>query len=458
MKRIISIITVFLILFSLIPAENAEALSFDLPKSLKCNSAVLYNQDTDTVVYEKNADEQKNPVQLVQIMTAIVSLKKLKLEEELTIDEALFTQLYNYQAEYPESDYPYNEVNFSGIESGETMKVEALLSAMMLESSSIAAQVLAYWAGQGSIDNFVSKMNETAQEIGCKNTHFANPHGLYDESQYTTAYDMLLMTKYAMTLPGFQKIINEREYQTVTNIHPEGIKFSNANPMMFESDEYYLKGTKGIKTGKSGQTGRCLVAKASQNGSNYLAIILDAPLEVDGEEEFTHVEDAKYLFQWAFENIEDKEIVPATQDITSLKVNFGKGKSTVNLVPKQALTCMWLKTESTANINMEEIIPVYDTLNAPVKKDDVLAVLNVKYGGEVIGTVDLMAIGDVEFSSVKYLSQVFKDYWKSKQLKNAVKIWLILTVVYIVFAIYVINKRAKKRREKRMAQARAGKQ
>ncbi len=458
MKKTISIITVFLILFSLIPAEYVEALSFELPQSLKCNSAILYNQDTDTVVYEKNADEQKNPVQLVQIMTAIVALKKLKMEEELTVDENLFSELYNYQSQYPESDYPYNEVIFSDIESGEIMKVESLLSAMMLESSSIAAQVLAYWAGQGSVDNFVSKMNETAQEIGCKNTHFVNPHGLYDEDQYTTANDMLMITKYAMNLPGFQKIINEREYQVITNIHQEGIKFSNSNPMMFESEDLYFKGTKGIKTGKSGQSGRCLAAKASQNGSNYLVIIMDAPLEINGEESFTHIEDARVLFSWAFDNIEDKEIVAATQDITSLKVNFGKGKTTVNLVPKQALSCMWLKTESTANIDMEEIVPVYDTLNAPVKKDDVLAVLNVKYRGEVIGTVDLMAISDVEFSSVKYLSQVFKDYWKSKQLKNAVKAWILLSVLYLIFTIYVINKRAKKRREHRMAQARARKQ
>lgn len=458
MKKTISIITVFLILFSLVPAECVEALSFELPQSLKCNSAVLYNLDTDTVVYEKNADEQKNPVQMVQIMTAIVALKKLKMEEELTVDENLFSELYNYQSQYPESNYPYNEVNFSGIESGEVMKVESLLSAMMLESSSIAAKVLAYWAGQGSIDNFVSKMNETAQEIGCKNTHFVNPHGLYDENQYTTAYDMLTITKYALNLPGFQKIINEGEYQVNTNIHPEGIKFSNSNPMMFESEEYYFKGTKGIKTGKSGQTGRCLAAKASQNGSNYLVIIMDSPLEIDGEESFTHIEDASVLFKWAFENIEDKEIVAATQDITSLKVNFAKGKTTVNLVPKQALSCMWLKTESTANIDMDEIIPAYETLNAPIKKDDVLAVLNVKYRGEVIGTVDLMAISDVEFSSVKYVSQVFKDYWKSKQLKKAIKVWLLLTVVYIIFTIYVISKRAKKRRERRMAQARSRKQ
>lgn len=459
MKKTLSIITVFLILFSLIPAEKAEAVSFSLPKSLECNSAVLYNQDTDTVVYEKNADEQKNPVQMVQIMTAVVALKKLKMDAVYTVDDNLFTELYNYQNQYPESEYPYNEVIFSNIQSGEDLNVETLLSAMMLESSSIAAQVLAYQAGKGSIENFVDMMNKQAEEIGCKNTHFTNAHGLYDENQYSTAYDMFLITKYAMNIPGFQKIINERDYQTVTNIHTAEnvLRFSNANPMMFEDERYYFKGTKGIKTGKSQQSGRCLAVKASQNGSNYLAIIMDAPLEVGGEEEFTHIEDAIMMFNWAFENIEEKEIIPATQDISQLEVNFGKGKSTVTLVPAQPLSCMWLKTESTANIDTRDIVPVYEKLNAPIKKGEKLAVLNVKYGNDVIGTVDLLARSDVELSSIKYISQVFKEYWKSKELKVAVRIWFIVTIFYIAFAIYVLNKRVKRRRERRMAQARAKK-
>ena len=252
MKKIVSIITVLMVLINFsviadIPA--AQALSFRPSFKVQSEAAILYNVDTHTIVYEKNADKQCSPAQTVQIMTAIIAMEKAPtLESIVEVPANIQNEFEKYRQTYPSDEYPYNEVTLAYIEEGEQLKVEHLISAMLLQSSCEAALALAYNVGEGSVQNFVNMMNEKAKEIGAVNTHFANPHGLYDESQHTTPRDMLLITEYALNLPGFAELSSNLTYSTGgTNFHSEGLSFKNVNFMMDPNSEYYFKGTKGIK-------------------------------------------------------------------------------------------------------------------------------------------------------------------------------------------------------------------
>lgn len=459
MKKLISVFTALIVLLSfsvLVEPQTAEALSFRPSFLVKSDAGILYNVDTQTVVFEKNADKQCSPAQTVQIMTAIIAMEdaqSLDLVEE--VPPIILNEFEKYRQQYPEEQFPYNEVTLAYLEEGEQLKVEQLLSAMLLESSCEAAFTLAYVAGEGSIQNFVNKMNEKAKEIGATNTHFANPTGLYDESQHTTARDMLLITNYALSLPGFAELSSAASYSTgPTNMHSDGINLNNVNLMMDPESEYYYKGTKGIKTGNSNQSKRCLVTKASRDGQNYLAVLFGAPFETDeyGDDIYTHLNDAAQLFDWAFNNLEYKVVLEETQEIRSPKINYAQGKDFINLKPANDVKCMWLTNVDTANI-VTEIDYVYDEINAPIKAGEKLGTLRLRYLDNEIGTVDLVAYSDADVSYVKYASALCKSYIKSSAFKNGLRIATGLSLIYIAFVLYLINLRAKKRRESRIAKA-----
>lgn len=457
MKKIISILTVLVMLVTLaVPASetSVHALSFRPAFQLESDAAILYHMDTQTVVFEKNADKQCSPAQTVQIMTAAIAIEKAQsMEAVIEIPPNVYNEFEKYRQKYPLEEFPYNEVTSSYLEEGEQFKVQDLISAMLLESSCEAAYALAYVIGQGSVQNFVNAMNEKAAELGATSTHFTNPHGLYDEGQHTTARDMLLITDYALNLPGFAELSAETTVHTgATNINAEGLEFNNVNLMMNPSSEYYYKGTKGIKTGNSQQSGRCLVTRASRDGQNYVAVLFNAPFKQDdyGDDIYTHLSDASKLFEWAFTNLEHKVILEETQEISSARIKYAKGKDYINLKPANDVKCMWLSTEDTSNI-VTEIDYIYDEVCAPLEAGTKLGTMKLKYLGNDIGTVDLVAYGDADFSYTKYIAEVFKTYWTSSAFKTAFRIATALTLLYIALAVYIFMLRVKKRRESRMS-------
>lgn len=459
MKKILSVLTTIIVLFNIIKPNNVQAISFHPAKKIYSEMSILYNLDTQTVVYEKNADIKKPPAQLVQIMTAIVAMESISnLEDTYECPELINDVFDAYRAKYPEETFPYNEITTCFISPGEQLSAKNLIYAMLLRSSCEAALTLAYNIGGNNIDSFVNKMNEKAVEIGAVNTHFTNPTGLHDDNQYSTARDMMLISEYAINLRGFSEIASQYSYQIpATNLDPDGILLQNVNPMMESENEKYYPGTKGIKTGNSHQSGRCLVARASKDGSNYLVVLLNAPLESDNEPRFYHIEDATILFDWAFENIKHMVVLESSQEVRTLKVNYAKGKDSINLKPANDISCMWDTTVPTDAIDMTDIEYVYDELNAPIKAGEKLGTLTIKYSGNEIGKVDLVAYGDVERSFVKYSMAIVESYFNSGSFSQAIKIATGLSIIYIVIVIYTINKRAKTRREKRMAQSRAAK-
>ena len=228
-------------------------------------NAIVMELSTGTILYEKESLEQHFPASITKIMTTLVALENSDLDEIVTFsDEAIDNTMGSGIAR----DY------------GEQMTMEQCLYAVMLESANECAYAVAEHVG-GTVENFVAMMNEKAGSLGCKNTHFANPHGLQDENHYTTPYDIYLMLKEALNYPEFTEITQMPSY-TVTFTHSDGSEDSVA----LTATDHYLTGEanvpKGVtvlggKTGTTNSAGNCL-ALLSQNsyGSPYISIVMGA--------------------------------------------------------------------------------------------------------------------------------------------------------------------------------------
>lgn len=446
-KKIFAILSsVAMILPFLHPAET-QAVNFTTKTQLKSDSAIILNLDCDTVIHEKNADAKQYPGPLVNIMTAVVCMEECKdLSEVITIDEDVFADI-KYNSEYIE------DIRLADIFDGDQLTYADLLYAMMLTSSIEASQTIAYKIGGNSVSSFVKKMNEKAEELDLSSTHFTNPTGMHDPEQYTTARDMAKLTQYALGISIFDKVCSTYKYTpSVPNpkSHPDSQSWVwyHSNIMMDKDNEnYYYSGVKGIKTGNLEASGRNIVAAASRDGNNYLTVCMKSPFTDDeGNNAFYHISDAETLFNWAFNHFSYKVILADTTELGEVKVSLAEGNDYVLARPKDEITMLWYDDVDISLVSNDNKVWYNDTLQAPVKKGDLLGKVTLEYSGEKIATVDMIAVSDVERSSSKYNLHVAKLFPKSSWFKKALFISIILCLIYIlicVYAYFVFKSRSK---------------
>lgn len=226
---------------------------------VSAGQAILINGENGKVMYEKCADEKAYPASTTKIMTALITLEVLRendslMEQEIEVPEC---------AQGVEGSSIY-------LKSGEKISIEDLLYGLMLVSGNDAATALAEIIG-GTQENFVEMMNEKAKSLGCKNTHFANPSGLFDEEHYTTARDMAIISMEAMKDPTFRKIVGSTSRQAARE-NSDYCTFHNKNKTAFE----YEGGT-GIKIGYTQNSGRTLVASSKRGDDSMICVVMSAP-------------------------------------------------------------------------------------------------------------------------------------------------------------------------------------
>lgn len=244
-KKAMAIIGLFFLLFPL--TSNAIDSS---------KSSVVIDIDTGRVLYEKNANEKRLIASTTKIMTAILTLENASLKEKVKVGDEVLKM-------YGTNIY---------IEVGETMTIEDLLYGLLLRSGNDAAITLATYIG-GTEENFVKMMNDKAKELEMNNTKFENPHGLDDETKnYSTAYDMSLLSRYAMSNKDYKRITKTKKYKTKTA--NKSYIWYNRNKLLSEY-EYCTGG----KNGYTPAAGRTLVTTASKNNLNLTAVTLNDPNE-----------------------------------------------------------------------------------------------------------------------------------------------------------------------------------
>lgn len=392
--------------------------------NVDAKAALLVNLDTDAVLYDQDGDKTVYPASLTKVMTALVVLRHIEAGD-LSMDDKVTAQEDSW-------DGLEWDASSQNIRPGETMSVEDLMQCMLVASASEAANILAQEVS-GTVADFVDEMNEVAVEIGCTDTNFENPSGMPDEKQVSTCYDLYRMGKEAMNYSQFRDIVQMDEcYIDATNMS-ERRHFFNTNALLtnYRYLGYTYSECIGIKTGSTEAAGYCLMSAAERDGKTLLAVVMgcDNPTKADGTVERKQFSESSRLLQWGFDNFTTLDIVDDTITYGSVQVNLSTEADHVSVEADSNITAE-LPKDITPD-HFERNITLMKEVNAPVKKGQVLGTLTLTLDGEEYGSVNLVAINDVEASMLlvrKDQIQRLLSHWYVKAL-------LVLVAVLVLFLV-----------------------
>lgn len=309
---------VFTLLFVMVSKEVQAA------PSVSAHRAILMDGETGRILYEKDAHSRSRIASITKIMTAVLAVESGRMDEEVTVSE---------NASGTEGSSLY-------LKAGEKIKLEDLVYGLMLRSGNDSAVAIAEFVG-GSLEGFVHLMNQKAAEIGMKDSHFSNPHGLDDhEDHYSTAYDMALLTKYAMENDLYKKIAGTKVHTAPNPEEKWDRKWKNKNRLVTELYKYSTGG----KTGYTKLAKRTLVSTASKDGENLIAVTLNAPDDWN---------DHIGMFEYGFEQF-DYKIVLEKGDIAKFDDDFYKGKV---FVKRDAILSLQSGEEDSVRIEYKMLKP-----------------------------------------------------------------------------------------------------
>lgn len=439
-KKLVCLFSLFFVLCVVCPFVTVSAATYHIDFDTNSKGIILVNLDSETVVYEKNPDMRLEPASCTKIMTFIIAYEQISDLDgtNITVKPEVLKTLDGTGS------------STAGLKAGETFTAMQMLYCMMLPSGNDASVVLADYVSNGDMSKFIDLMNEKAAEIGCTDTHFANPHGLHDENHYTTARDLYLITKYAMTLPYFSEITSTVTYNLPpTSVNPKGRPIYTTNKMISINAEggYYYQYAKGIKTGAHDEAGYCLVSTAVRNGYSYLCVALGSPaVDSNGRPITEHGEmiDSKKLYQWAFSELELKEIVSSTDTVTDVALDYAWDQDTLLLTAEKSFSTILPADVSVNSILVDFDLP--ERVEAPVKKGDVIGTATYTYANQELTTVNLVAAESVERSEWLHSVAIVKNIVTSVWFIVIASIILVLLILYILLAV-IYNKKKKKLRK-----------
>ncbi len=260
-------------------------------------SAIMIEQSTGRILYEKDAHTKRRIASITKIMTAILAIESGKMDKTVTITDSILKA---------EGSAIYLQV-------GEKIKLRDLVYGLMLRSGNDAAIAIAEYVG-GSVEGFSALMNQKAEWIGMENSHFSNPHGLDDsDNHYSTAYDMAILTKYAMGNKMYEKIAGTKIHRAPNPNEVWDRVWKNKNKLLTEKYKYCTGG----KTGFTKKARRTLVTTASKDGLDLITVTID-----DSSDWADHIA----LYEAGFSTYSMTEVVPSGT-IKSIKRGFYKNKA-----------------------------------------------------------------------------------------------------------------------------------
>lgn len=426
----------------IITSSVLPAFAADYTTDVELNSKIdlLINLDSNTVIIDKNGDQQADPSSLTKIMTALVVLQNEKdLSRKVTVSGSSLESLYG------------TGCIMSGLQDGEMISVHDLLCCLLIPSGNDAALVLANEYGKG-IDNFVAKMNDAAKKLGCTKTRFTNPHGLDDTNQKSTAKDIAKITLAAMKYPVFETIVKSLTYDLPQTNKNEARTIVNTNYMLnYGFPDYYYEDCRGIKTGSSNAEGESIVSTAARDGYSYLAIAMGGPYkDTDGDSDTENqaIIDAIKMFEWAFDNLSYEIVTKESQFVTTVPVNYCWEMDNVRLVAKSEVLALIPDGNGSESVSfIPEDLP--DALDAPFKKGDTVCKAKIMFADQQIGTVELVVAESAKMSMLLYLKSAVKRITASTVFKVLIVLIVLFAAAYIIMYVRA-NRRRKKNRELKM--------
>ncbi len=362
------------------------------------------------------------PASTTKIMTAILALENGNFDDTVTVShDAVFSISYDSSK--------------AGLYEGEIISFKDLVYTLLICSANDSANVIAEHIS-GSISAFVDKMNQRAKELGAANTHFVNTHGLHNENHYTTAYDLAILARHAMTIPAFREIVAMRSYSLApSNKFDETRHFNSTNHLLNPNSPYYYKHAIGIKTGYTDNAKSCLVSAAEANGKTYIAVVLGA--ENNDGQSMSFV-DSRTLLSHGVENYKPVELCKAGAFAKPIPIRNAKGTDSVSVHTSAAALAILPQGTAPESVEMREYIK--KDLEAPVTQGTVLGRREYWLGEIKVAETPLVADADIEKQG--FFARIFSSLFSS--------VWFYLVLVLLLFVLFGRRiKKMKARRDRR---------
>lgn len=414
----------------------SAALALDDPEP-QCTAALVMDATYGEVLYEMNAHEKRYPASITKIMTTLLVLEavdrgELSLDDVITAPQGIHNGLSS-------------DSSTQNIKSGEQMTLLDLLYCALVASANESCNVLAC-AVAGDTETFVAMMNQRAAELGMTGTHFVNTHGLHDDNHYTTAWDIWLVASEAMTHETFREIVSTKEYFVPATNMSDQRHFYNTNGLLTSSyySGYVYAPTIGIKTGTTGQAGYCLVSAAEQDGRTLYCVVLGAELVKQPDQSYKRMNfvESSRLLKWGFDNFSYRTILESSDPVAQVEVTLS---DTEHVLVRAEGSLSALLPNDVQTEDFEQTITLNaESVEAPVAEWQVLGMISLSYDGEEYGSLDLVALNDVERSDLLF----YIDRAEKFLAQTWVKVALVAFVVLIVVLIVAINMRLKRRRRR----------
>lgn len=406
----------------------SSSFASPIEPDISAEAAILIEIDSGEILYEKNANAPMYPASTTKIMTALLALEHLNLEDKITVPE----------------DMGPADGSAMYLLPGEVFTVRELLDGLLVKSANDAAVLLARTIS-GDIQSFATLMNQRAKDIGCTNTSFANPNGLHDPSHTISAHDMALIAREAMKNATFRELVSQVNVTLdETPQTPEKRYFRNTNRFLWSTSKIIYNNeyipikyevVDGIKTGYTEEAGNCLVSSGEKNDIRVISVVFKA----SGYDVYR---DSRLLLDYGFDNFEKKTLIKKDTVLGSQPINYSS-QGSLEYGTKEDFVVPYLKSS----------LPVYNTkimlndLKLPISKGDIVGKLVIS-NDKSTNELTLFALNNVEsIFNLNFIKQIF-TYNSSSILKYLGYSLSSLFVLFIGFRYYVYCKRKKRLKRK----------
>jgi len=356
------------ILFGIVFITTVNASPIPPAPNINVKSYVLMDYDSGMILASSNEDLTLPPASITKIMTAYIAFTELK-EKNISLDEEI---LVSKKAWKTGGSKMFIEV-------GKKIKLRDILQGVITVSGNDASVALAEHIS-GDVKTFSTYMNQTARNIGLKNTNYTNPTGLPNDSLYTTAHDIALLSKSLISnFPDLYKLYSTKSFTF------NEIKQYSRNKLLFVDEN-----VDGIKTGYTKAAGYCLASSAKRGQRRLIAVVMGAPSPE------IRIQSSRTLLEYGFRFFETHNLFKKNTAISETRV-FGGEKSELKFgVNDDAV--ITIPRRQKKNLKFEYVID--KKLTAPVKKSEAIGFMNVKLNNKVIKTYKLTALEDINQGSL----------------------------------------------------------
>lgn len=359
-------------------------------KSPDTNSraCVVIDRNTNTILYGKNEKQKRKMASTTKIMTATVIIENFNLNDTIEVSKKAAG----------------TGGSRLGLKFGDKITINDLLYGLMLRSGNDAAVALAEYAG-GSIEGFAELMNKKASELGLTNTHFETPHGLDSDEHYTTAYELAILSNYALNNPTFAQIVGTKNYTITINGYPK--QLNNTNELLGN-----LNGVYGVKTGFTNGANRCLVTACKRNDMDIICVVLGADTK-----KFRTLDSIK-LINYVFDNFEPvniKDLIDNNfknwkkENLNKIIINKGSSQNIDLKLEYIDKAIIPIRKDLIDSIKITINCPLY--FETPLESDSNIGNVNISVSGYLDFNYKVMNVHEVKHKTWNmYLYDFLKNY------------------------------------------------